>query len=609
MRLRTLGGVAEVALLIAMMLTAACDPCPSCSEHHRKPSVLIATGTVEGGISPVAGSLVAVLTAGASPTTAAQVLGEATTASDGTFQVYGNAGPAPTDFLYVLAVGGDAGGGTNQAIALETVYGPAQNSPINVTINELTTVASAYAFTQFFNSADEFDLRDSTQPELALAMHSYLNMINPGTGALGPAFTGTLNPPYQIDLIADALAACVELAVPNACPILLNAANYPAASGDTLGAAINMNRAPANHAATVYGLGSFGGGPYQPIPQGPSDLAMTLSFEAGGVSYPFGVALDGNNDLWIAGDDGNVAALDPSGAPILSQPVGLECLGGIAVDPANKVWVTTCSSVTRIDPSVNPPGILTTTDGGFDGPEGIAADTNGHIWVANYYGSSVTELDSNANPVGTQPITGGGISGPENVATDAQGNVWISNYDGSTISELDSTGAPVAASPYSDPDENINGPFDIAVDPAGHVWVTNLAGYSGYSITELNVSGANPVFSTFFDELLNAPYYLAADGSGNIWVTNFFGGAIDEFDNSGNLLSESGGFVGALYPFYGPAGIAIDSAGNVWVANFGGYGTHSPAVQGTVPPYRQVVEIVGAATPIKTPLNSAPVRP
>jgi streptogramin lyase len=607
MRLRTLGAVAEAVLLIAMMMTAACDPCPSCGEHHRKPSVLIATGTVEGGISPVAGSLVTVFRAGMAPATSAQVLGQATTASDGSFQVYGNSAPAPTDFLYVLATGGDAGGGTNQAIALETVYGPTQTTPINVTLNELTTVASAYAFTQFFNPANEFDLRDSAQPELGLAIHSYLNMINPVTGALGPALTGALNEPYQINIIADAVAACVELAVPNACPILLNAANYPSASGDTLGAAINMNRAPANNSGVIYDLGS--GGPYQPIQEGPTDLTMTLSFEAGGVFYPFGLALDAGSNLWIAGNDGNVAALDPSGAPILSQPIGLECLGGIAVDPAGKVWVTTCQSVTRIDPSLSPPGILTTTNGGFDEPVGIAADTSGHIWVANYYGSSVTELDSSANPVGEQPITGGGIDGPENIALDSHGNVWISNYDGDTISELDSTGAPVAASPYSDPDENIYTPFGIAVDPGDHVWVSNFDDYSGDSITKLDISGANPIFSTFYDELLYAPFYLAADGSGNIWVSNLGYDGVDEFDNSGNLLSEPGGFTGALFPFYGPAGIAIDSAGNVWVANFGGYDTHSTRIEGVQSPYTQVIEIVGAATPIKTPLNSAPVRP
>jgi streptogramin lyase len=607
MRLRVLGVAVEAVMLIAMMTTTACDPCANCSEHHRKPSVLLATGTVEGGVSPVSGSLVLVLRAGTSPSTSAQVLGQTTTASDGTFQVYGNAAPAPTDFLYLLATGGDAGGGTNAAIALETVYGPAQSTPINVTINELTTVASAYAFTQFFNPSDEFDLRDSTQPELGLAMHSYLNMIDPATGALGPAFTNGLNPPYQIDIIADALAACVEQAVPNACSILLNAANYPAASGDTLGAAINMNRAPANNYVAIYNLGS--GGPYQPIQEGPADLAMTLAFDTGGVNSPFGLALDADSNLWIAGGDGNVSALDPSGAPLYSQPIGLECLGGIAVDPSNKVWVSTCSAVTRIDPSVSPPAILTATDGGFDGPAGIAADTNGHIWVANYNGSSVTELDSSAIPVGTQPITGGGLAGPQSIALDSQGNVWISNYDGNTISELDSTGTPVAASPYSDPDENIYGPFGIAVDPADHVWVTNFADYSGDSITKLDVSGSNPVFSTFFDELLDAPYSLAADGSGNIWVSNYYNSGIDEFDNSGNLLSESGGFTGALFPFIYPAGVAIDSAGNVWVANSIGFGVHStrvPALQ-SVPP--QLVEIVGAATAVKTPLNSAPVRP
>ena len=75
-----------------------------------------------------------------------------------------------------------------------------------------------------------------------------------------------------------------------------------------------------------------------------------------------------------------------------------------------------------------------------------------------------------------------------------------------------------------------------------------------------------------------------SDAAGNAWVTNQNG-------NSVVALNSSGGLVGSYAPsgsnFNSPHGIAIDGSSNVWVMNGGN---------------NSVTEIVGAATPVVTPM-------
>jgi sugar lactone lactonase YvrE len=51
---------------------------------------------------------------------------------------------------------------------------------------------------------------------------------------------------------------------------------------------------------------------------------------------------------------------------------------------------------------------------------------------------------------------------------------------------------------------------------------------------------------------------------------------------------------------HAPDGIAVDSSGNVWVANYGN------GTAGTAAGDSNVTELVGAASPVKTPLVLQP---
>jgi sugar lactone lactonase YvrE len=104
---------------------------------------------------------------------------------------------------------------------------------------------------------------------------------------------------------------------------------------------------------------------------------------------------------------------------------------------------------------------------------------------------------------------------------------------------------------------------------------------------------------------ISDPIWIAIDGAGNVWVYDLAGvptcGGVTNFDLSeldpnGNPISPQLGYPIAPPPTCGgsepwtespPDGLSIDPSGNIWLANVGN---------------DALLEIVGAAAPVKTPL-------
>jgi hypothetical protein len=122
---------------------------------------------------------------------------------------------------------------------------------------------------------------------------------------------------------------------------------------------------------------------------------------------------------------------------------------------------------------------------------------------------------------------------------------------------------------------------------------------------------------------------IAIDGSGNIFAGNINPHPIvAAITNSGAALAPATGFTGATYaapgatvagvtsytgyarPYNTSAGLAIDASGNLWVSN--GAATTATSSSGSgysvttaSVPATNVVQIVGVAAPVQTPLAAA----
>ena len=144
-------------------------------------------GQVLGGGAPIAKSTVTLWEASAD---APKNLTETKTNDDGRFEVRAK-GAKGDAILYLVAAGGEAkankASGDNPAIAL--ISGAGSNPPASVTINELTTVASAFTAARFING----EAISGNPLGLRIAAGNVPNLVDPVTGGWGKVLLDPLN--------------------------------------------------------------------------------------------------------------------------------------------------------------------------------------------------------------------------------------------------------------------------------------------------------------------------------------------------------------------------------------------------------------------------------
>ncbi len=168
------------------------------------------------------------------------------------------------------------------------------------------------------------------------------------------------------------------------------------------------------------------------------------------------------------------------------------------------------------------------------------------------------------------------------LAIDASGDVWsVGGGDPLCLSEFSNSGLAISPSTgyVGGGLENPNG---LGIDGSGNVWAANppFAVLSEVSNSGVAISPSGG----FTGGGEGGSRFLAVDGEGNVWLAN---NVVGEFSNLGTPISPGTGYGGGLN---GAAGIAVDGSGNVWIAN------ESSST---------LVEIVGAAAPVVTPLATA----
>ena len=119
-------------------------------------------------------------------------------------------------------------------------------------------------------------------------------------------------------------------------------------------------------------------------------------------------------------------------------------------------------------------GCTGVTGVGVGGPQGLAVDAFGNVWIASGF-DSVSEIPKGATDCATDctVITGGGINGPAMVAADPSGNIWVSNSGSNSVTEIPSGATSCNAGCINITGPVINFPESIVVDPSGNVWIGN----------------------------------------------------------------------------------------------------------------------------------------
>ena len=394
-------------------------------------------GGVHGGQQPVAGAniaLYAAVTTAYSGTTTNLLTSTVRTDAGGSFNITGAYSCTAGQQLYLVATGGNPGGGTNSNLALLTALGDCSSlsSSTFISVNEVTTVGGVFALAPFMSSTTALGTDATNTSGLVHAFASVKKLVNTASGnAPGSALpTGATAPVREVYTLADILAACINSTGGAAgdgstCGTLFTLAT-PAggiAPTDTIQAALNIAHNPTRNVTALFNLSSATA-PFAPqLSSAPKDWTLAISYAAGSFSAPKSTTIDAVGNVWVANSGSNtVSVLSQSGNPLSGSPFSLN---------------------------------------GLSTPSAVAIDVGGNAWIANKGASTVSVFTSTGAAYSGSPFAGSGtISAPSSIAIDAPGNIWIANSGNSTVTELTSAGTYV-----QQVSTGISNPASLAINP------------------------------------------------------------------------------------------------------------------------------------------------
>jgi hypothetical protein len=572
------------------------------------------TGSVKAGAVGIIGASVQIYAAGTAGngSTPLPLGSPLITDGNGNFSVPAFTCPYSNSVIYAVATGGKAGasGAVNPGTVLMSVLGVCNGltSNGNYTLNEATTVASAYAMAQFLAPGANLGATSTNASGIGLAAATVANLANITTGAgQGTYFpsTGTA-PTARINSLANLLNACIVSsgAGSSACTVLYSDTTVASITpSNTLDAALNIAKNPGTAVAQLYSL-SFGSSAYSPaLGTQPSDWTMFVTYTGGGMNDPSALAIDSLGNVWVANYFNTVSYLTNTGSAIQSTGITgsqLEESYGGAVDNTNAFWSVDEESSSGVNGnrgtvdtfSTSGSLLSTLSTGGLNFPLANAFDTSVKMWVVDYGDSSVSvyttaESPTSAVSLTNAPYISSQLVFPVAVALDPQCNAFVANQSSNTITKVIGDGSSFTSFAVG------AGPSGVAVDGSGNAWSAN---YYGNSVGLLSATGQVLSGSGITGGGLEHPQGIAIDGSGTAWVANYRGPSISELAaaataSPGAVLSPSSGW-GADAKLLEAFAIAADASGNLWVSNFGS---------------NTLTEFVGMAAPVKTPLLG-PVR-
>jgi len=525
-------------------------------------------GHVHGGQQPVTQSHIALFstasaTAGAAGYgSSATLLANATTDANGNFTITSSYTCPSTQQAYIVATGGNPGltaGTDNSAIFLMAALGPCSgvNALTTVDIDEVTTVAAAYALSGFVPAGGAGMTEaavtgtgvGSTMPGVTTsstntqgitdAFANANNIVSTTTGlayTVPPSNSNGVVPQSIIHALADILQTCVNSSSPAqpACTSLFTAAQPPTGSSistapvNVFQAAVDIALYPGNNVSTLFGL-------INPSPAFPYTLTAAPNDWTVGITY--------TNSLLVSGTGLGINNLDQvfvSGAGYLLgfSPVGGPLSGGNLVSGSA---ITTADSLREIV---------------FDSTG--TATTSGNLFVTDGAATGVWKYTPNSNAVSLLNFDVAPVSEANNntygVAVDGAGDVWSSSYSKSTCASVTCPLVEfVRGTSYS--------PFStFPLLSSGTINVNQPAGALGGSRgTAFDVKTGN-VWITAIDDALAEVVTMTPSTSGA--ATSIAG------PTTVTLGTEVGS--PATNTAYGSIAVAIDSASRAWISVGGG---------------------------------------
>ena len=605
------------------------------------------------------------------------------TDSSGSFSFAGGYFCPAGEFAYIVGSGGSpgsAGASANSKILLVAALGRCEDlytavtngysgyKGSNIVVNEITTVAAGYALGNFAtvsgstvsigapatnNAAQVSGYSTGTATKAAGLYHAFINAAN----IASPFSLTTLNtapstspvdskatlPTALINTIANILANCVDSAgTGGQCSGLPGGADTFTAV-KTLAANPTLSGS-STAVTTLYNLPT-GQAQFSPIlSAAPNDYSIAINYPGNSgstgigngtgnnLTYPLGIALDVNDNLYIA-NNGTNYAIPGGGGNVASNIISLASNGalngqtaavgntgdfGLSLDANGNGYVGnflsthvaslgtfTFSSTSGIPSSLS----YSNVNSSMPYVYATAVDASNNIWVWGPQGLYESAAGGAAfNSANLVSVLGNGpVSGFIGLAIDPGQNVWMTTPSSIAVypAGASSTGATITGTASGNPAFGIS--FTGAAG-ASTVYVSSyypfpglayfVPTYSSNAVTALNLSNTGSSGRQTYSGKLAGSFFNAVDGASNVWIA--------EFTNM-SLVELPGGAGSSVYVFkpcdstaacaslfagtnFGqPTSVVVDSTGSLWV-KVGGFSGASDGIG-------SVVQIIGSAAP------------
>jgi hypothetical protein len=533
--------------------------------------------------SPVTGSTVTLYAAGDGKP---MQLAQTRTGDDGSFTLAAGADRGADKVLYLVARGGTpkaaADKGGNDSLALLLVLAP--SLPNTVTINELTTVASAFTSARFING----ESISGNPLGLRIAAMNVPNLVNLQSGGWGSVIVDGLNITRSTTLSNfNTLASLVTYASTSASSDwrtrFFRAATPSGGTtpSNTLGAMAGIARQPWAHPKDLFALfeeaypqakeGLPNAAPFAPyLLYAPNDFTLILRFSGGGLYAAGRLMFDADGNLWsgvnwMPGSQSNAAKnigrgavkFSPDGSA-LSPPVtgfmgaGINGVGWGTAATREHVWISSLNGKILVMDLQGRP-VASEQDFPFreklSGLMGIGVAANGDVWIADGVGNQLLFFPGGRVKDG-RIVKVAGLAGPFDVVIDEQNRVSVSNSRSDTIVRF----------PANDPTQVQTfrvglAPRALALDSKNNVWAVSMLSPDFPGLKKL------PPNASIMQEFQAFSAIYAGLASGRVKATGF----VSMIRPEGTQPS-AGGYSGNGVVSL-PWGINVDGNDDVWTTN------------------------------------------
>lgn len=210
------------------------------------------------------------------------------------------------------------------------------------------------------------------------------------------------------------------------------------------------------------------------------------------------------------------------------------------------------------------------TSVGINAPSGLAFDSFGNLFVANYGAGTITEYRGGrvAQPVGTDSglTSPAGVTVGPHVAVSQQAANAVSEYSYDPVTGF--LAGPGHLGDISGPSTGLSAPAGVLYT-GGLLWVANEGNDSVTAYTPGVYGNVAPVKTiSGLSTGLAHPDGLAVDATGDLYVANQFGPSVTVFAPGANGdIAPIRTITGSATTLRGPTGLDLDAAGNLYVAN------------------------------------------